>query len=69
MNTATIIFLNDSPQFAFLNSLPDDQRVKDKLEVLAKQHYDQNTYAYRDGYESYRRECYWHTHTVEAELP
>lgn len=68
MNTCTIIFCNDSPQFAFYNIDADAPEVEAKLEELARAEYERDKFNFPGtSYEDYRRLAYWHTHTVEAQ--
>lgn len=70
----TVIFCNDSPQFAFVGSTATDETVKDKIEELAEAHFHRNGYAtatfsHRDTvikYDEYRRLVYWHSKVIEG---
>lgn len=62
---AVIIFVNDNPELV-VHPDSDQSKIKQKIEELAKSHYEKVKFNFRD-YIEYRKRMYWHTHEVIIE--
>ena len=57
-----VICINDGIEFAVID---DKIKAEIKMNQLSDAYYDRNKFAFKDK-EDYKRQCYWHIHTVNG---
>lgn len=58
-----VICCNDSLEFAVIGS---EEKALAVLSELKSAYFDCNRWMFHNDLETYKRNCYWHIHTVEG---